>query len=102
MSAGCDLCQAARITPWHHEDDVCWVADCEICEVPMVVWKHHGTEPPADALAHMHAALGAVAAARLGDFRVDGVRRQIPDHWHAHARPTGAAALRWWAKRWGG
>ena len=25
---------------------MCWVADCEICAVPMVVWRHHGTEPP--------------------------------------------------------
>ena len=22
---GCPLCEAARITPWHHEDDVCWI-----------------------------------------------------------------------------
>ena len=44
--AGCELCEAARITAWHHEDDVCWVADCEICMVPMVVWKQHGPEPP--------------------------------------------------------
>ena len=35
----CDLCEAARITPWFHEDDLCWIAECEICAVPMVVWK---------------------------------------------------------------
>ena len=29
----CDLCEAARITPWFHEDDVCWIAECEICDV---------------------------------------------------------------------
>jgi len=22
---------AARITPWYHEDDVCWIAECTIC-----------------------------------------------------------------------
>ena len=22
----CDLCEAARITPWFHEDDICWIA----------------------------------------------------------------------------
>ena len=38
---GCDLCEAAQITPWHYEDDVCWIADCEVCDVPMVVWKSH-------------------------------------------------------------
>ena len=36
---GCELCEAARYTHWYHEDDVCWVADCEVCETPMVVWK---------------------------------------------------------------
>ena len=36
---GCELCEAARLTTWYHEDDVCWVADCEICAVPMVVWR---------------------------------------------------------------
>lgn len=100
MSAACDLCQAARITAWHHEDDVCWVADCEVCAVPMVVWRRHGTDPSPDDVAHMTAMLDRVAAERLGAFQVDAVRRQIPDHWHAHARPTGAAALRWWAARW--
>ena len=51
---GCDLCEAARITPWYHEDDICWIAECEICATPMVVWRGHGTEPPAEELAHMH------------------------------------------------
>lgn len=95
----CDLCQAAKITPWHHEDEICWIADCEICDVPMVVWKHHGTDPSATDLAHMTAALERVAAERFGDFVVDAVRRQIPDHWHAHGRPRGRAAVEWWARR---
>ena len=50
--ATCELCEAARMTPWHHEDDVCWVADCEVCDVPMVVWKQHSPTPPDDALDH--------------------------------------------------
>ena len=49
----CELCEAARFTHWYHEDDRCWVADCEVCETPMVVWRHHGTEPPADQVSHM-------------------------------------------------
>ena len=92
----CELCEAARITPWHHEDDVCWVADCEICDVPMVVWKEHGPEPPPDAVDHMLDHLTRVAAARFGDdgFTLDRVMRQIPDHFHAHARDTN-----WWFRR---
>jgi len=86
---GCDLCRAARITPWFHEDEICWIAECEICETPMVVWRWHGTEPPDDHLRHMQARLREVAAERVGEFWVDDHMRNIPDHFHAHARPKG-------------
>lgn len=87
---GCDLCEAAKITPWYHEDDVCWVAECEICATPMVVWRFHGVEPPADHHAHMLERLAAAAhQAFVGDHYVDGNMRNIPDHFHAHARPVG-------------
>jgi hypothetical protein len=70
------------------EDDRCWIADCEICEVPMVVWREHGTEPPADVHAHLLAMLRIVADERFGDggYRIDEHMRNIPDHFHAHAR----------------
>ena len=87
--AGCDLCRADRITPWYHEDDICWIAECEICAVPMVVWRFHGTEPPREHLQHMHARLQDVAAAHFGEFYVDDHMRNIPDHYHAHGRPKG-------------
>jgi hypothetical protein len=94
--AGCDLCEAARLTTWHYEDDICWVADCEVCGVPMVVWRSHGAVPPADALDHMLARLAEVADRALGagTWHVDRVMRQIPDHFHAHARDP-----RWWFRR---
>jgi hypothetical protein len=85
----CDLCRAARITPWYHEDDICWIAECDICDVPMVVWRFHGVRPPASHLDHMRARLREVAAARLGEFWVDDHMRNIPDHYHVHARPQG-------------
>lgn len=96
---GCDLCEAARLTTWFHEDDTCWVADCEICAVPMVVWKKHGPEPPPEDLRHMLVQLERVAAGRFdpGGWRVDRVMRQIPDHFHAHARDDG-----WWWRRHSG
>src|SRR4051812_38959343 len=86
----CDLCEAARITQWFHEDDVCWIAECEICAVPMVVWRGHGTEPPPEELAHMHAQLAQVVEAHFTyEHYVDDNMRNIPDHYHAHARPRG-------------
>jgi hypothetical protein len=86
----CELCEAARITEWFHEDDICWIAECEVCAVPMVVWRGHGTDPPADQLEHMHTLLAEVAAANFTyEHRVDDNMRMIPDHYHAHARPRG-------------
>jgi hypothetical protein len=87
---GCDLCGEAKITTWFHEDDLCWIADCELCDVPMVVWRNHGTDPPADQLEHLHARLAEVAHQEIGEFYVDDNMRNIPDHYHAHARPKGA------------
>lgn len=88
-AAHCDLCRAERRTRWYHEDDVCWIAECEICEVPMVVWRSHGTEPPAEQRAHMLERLQEVAAAEFGEYYVDDHMRNIPDHYHAHGRPRG-------------
>ena len=85
----CPLCQAARITPWFHEDDTCWIAECEICATPMVVWRGHGIDPPADERGHMLAQLTRVAVEQLGAHWVDANMRNIPDHFHAHARPEG-------------
>ena len=87
------------MTTWHHEDDVCWIADCEICDVPMVVWKEHGTEPAPEILDHMLGHLSRVATARFGEggFNIDRHMRQIPDHFHAHARDPN-----WWMRRFGG
>ena len=84
----CELCDAAALTPWYYEDALCWVADCEACDTPMVVWRHHGAAPPPDQVEAMIARLATVASQRFGEdgFTVDRVMRQIPDHFHAHAR----------------
>ena len=86
---GCLLCSAERVTAWHFEDDECWVADCLVCATPMVVWREHGL-PDAEREEALLARLSEVAAGRYPDgFWIDGERRRIPDHWHAHARPSG-------------
>jgi hypothetical protein len=86
----CPLCEAARITHWYFADGEVWVCDCEICATPMVVWWAHGM-PDADTEARLLDRLRAVAANVYGadEFYIDGFRRNIPDHWHAHARPKG-------------
>jgi hypothetical protein len=86
----CELCEAARLTPWFYEDDVCWIAECEACAVPMVVWRQHDSTPPEDVKAYLHQQLAAVVARYFEfDHYVDDNMRNIPDHYHAHARPRG-------------
>lgn len=85
----CDLCEAAPITRRYFEDETCWIADCEICLVPMVVWTVHDPKPADDVKADLHAKLAAVANPLFGEdgWKVDDNMRNIPDHYHAHARP---------------
>ena len=89
-SNDCDLCEAARITPWFYEDDICWIAECEICSVPMVVWREHDNAPSQELKDFMHLQLKLVVETHF-DFEhyVDDNMRNIPDHYHAHARPRG-------------
>ena len=89
-TAGCELCEAAPLTERFYEDDDCWIAECESCSVPMVVWRVHDPEPPADVKAMLHAKLAAVIERHFeNEHYVDDNLRTIPTHYHAHARPKG-------------
>ena len=75
------------MTPWWFEDDVCWVAECESCSVPMVVWKVHDPSPPSEVKTIMLDRLCTVADEHgPANYWIDDVLRTIPDHYHAHAR----------------
>ena len=91
VDPSCELCEAAPFTEWFHDDDLCWVAECEACSVPMVVWRRHDPWPPADVRARLHEVLLAVVGARFVDeIWIDENMRSIPTHYHAHARPRSA------------
>lgn len=86
----CELCAAERITDWFFEDELCWIAECEQCWVPMVVWKQHDPAPPPAVYAELIARLAAVVEEHYGfEFYVDDNMRTIPSHYHAHGRPRG-------------
>lgn len=86
----CPLCRAERLTPWYLDDDLCWIAECTICTVPMVVLRSHDKDPDAATKAELHARLAAVVGEHFTfEHYVDDDMRQIPDHYHAHARPVG-------------
>ena len=91
MPDACELCEAARLTEWFYEDETCWIAECEQCYVPMVVWKQHDPSPPQELRDAMCELLSAVvqAAYRFDGHYIDDNMRSIPNHYHAHARPRG-------------
>lgn len=89
MSGGCELCEAAVITTRYLENELCWIGDCEICLVPMVVWREHDATPSPEVKERLHELLSSVANLELGqgNWSIDDHMRNIPDHYHAHARP---------------
>jgi hypothetical protein len=83
----CELCEATPFTEWFHSDDLCWIAECDACAVPMVVWRVHDPHPSEEIRALLHARLAAAVEARSDDpYWIDENMRSIPDHYHAHAR----------------
>lgn len=87
----CELCQLARTTTWHAEFDEPFrfaILDCDSCDVPMVVLGDHRATPTDAEKATMQQRLGEIAD-RLFEhgWFFDDHMRQIPDHYHCHARP---------------
>lgn len=86
----CELCEAAKMSEWFYEDDECWIAECESCGVPMVVWRPHDAHPDGDIKSRLHEKLATVVTEHFEfEMRIDDNMRTIPDHYHAHARPKG-------------
>ena len=86
----CPLCRAEKITPWYLDDELCWIAECSICTLPMVVLRAHDRDPGPDVKAALHQRLAGVVAEHFTfEHWVDDRMRRIPDHYHAHARPDG-------------
>jgi hypothetical protein len=88
--ADCELCAEIRLSQWFYEDEHCWIAECIVCDVPMVVWRNHAAAPPDDVKVMLHQRLFAVVEEHfVYEPYIDDNMRQIPDHYHAHARAKG-------------
>ena len=91
VAKACELCALAPTTHWYAEFDEPFrfvILDCDSCDVPMVVLGRHCAQPSGDELATMRDALAKVAAEKFAeDWFFDDNMRQIPDHYHGHARP---------------
>ena len=95
----CELCECARMTRWYAEYDQPFrfvIMDCDSCDVPMVVLGEHRREPTAAERAVMQQALPTIADTKYPKgWYFDDHMRQIPEHYHLHARPYPA----WWPRQ---
>ena len=95
--AKCELCELKEYTPWYAIFTLPFkftLLDCDSCDTPMAVLGEHRKAATDPERAFMIEALSLIGRNRYGEgeFRIDDVMRQIPDHCHIHVRP----------KRWRG
>ena len=87
----CELCQLARTTTWYAEYEEPFrfvLLDCDSCDVPMAVLGAHRAVPTPEEKEVMQRELGALADKKFAaGWFFDDHMRQIPDHYHLHARP---------------
>ena len=97
--AGCELCELTRTTHWYAEFDEpvrFVICDCDSCDVPMAVLGIHRKAPTVAEREVLERQLAKVADAKYpGGWFFDDHMRQIPDHYHLHARPY----PRWWRRK---
>ena len=75
-------------SPVFDEDELCWIAECELCATPMMISKVHNQVPTAEQLQAMTSKLRDVVSKHYGyEPWIDPANLRIPDHYHAHARP---------------
>ncbi len=98
----CELCELSRSTTWYAEFEDPFrftILDCDSCDVPMAVIGWHVKTLTAAESEVVRAALTEVADSKYPQgWFFDDHMRQIPDHYHTHARPYPA----WWKKPSGG
>jgi hypothetical protein len=89
--AKCELCELARTTPWYAEFSEPFrfaILDCDSCDVPMAVLGAHRQAPSAEERLVIQEALTRIANEKYPQgWFFDDHMRQIPDHYHLHARP---------------
>ena len=95
----CELCGLTRTTTWYREYTEPFrftILDCDSCDVPMAVLGEHRAEPTPEERQVLQQALGAIADNKFPNgWFFDDHMRQIPNHYHVHARPYPA----WWPRR---
>lgn len=95
----CELCDLAPTTTWYARFEEPFrfvILDCDSCDVPMAVLGEHRRNPYDEERAVLQRELGKIADAKFPQgWFFDDHMRQIPEHYHVHARPY----PRWWSAR---
>ena len=98
LAARCELCELARTTRWFaqfFEPFPFTLLECDSCDVPMAVLGEHRATVTESERGVMERALRLVAETlELGELHFDDRMRQIPDHYHLHAR----VRPKWWPR----
>jgi hypothetical protein len=98
MDPNCELCLLAPTTHWYVEAREPFrfvILDCDSCDVPMVVLGEHRSSVEPWEREVLRQALAAVAHRMFPQgWFFDDHMRQIPSHYHAHARPY----PQWWKR----
>lgn len=94
----CELCELVRSTRWFaqvFEPFPFTLLECDSCDVPMaVLGEHRATVSEAERQVMAKALAWVADAHDLGEITFDDRMRQIPDHYHLHARPR----PKWWPR----
>lgn len=84
----CSLCEPKKLTHWHHEDDICYICDCETCGGIVIVLKTH-RKPIKNELEHM---LNKVRVLfNMDTHTLDFSMKKNKNHFHFHLREFGGA-----------
>jgi hypothetical protein len=87
----CELCGLARTTTWYGEFDEPFrftILDCDSCDVPMAVLGAHRRRPSDEESGILRRELARIADEKYpGGWFFDDHMKQIPEHYHVHARP---------------
>ncbi|GBD25419.1 hypothetical protein HRbin30_00738 [bacterium HR30] len=87
----CELCVLTPSTRWYAEYNEPLrfvIIDCDSCDVPMAVLREHRATVQPWERGIIESALRDVADQRFPQgWFFDDHMRQIPDHYHIHARP---------------
>ena len=90
----CSLCELETVLKVYDNSDPRWVIiECMTCILPMAIWRGeplHTMQIPTKDWSEMENALTKVGMSKFGEgqFYIDKIQREVPDHLHWHARPN--------------